>query len=278
MARRRMFTAEMMDSDRFSDLPVNAQMLYIYMSVHADDEGFVSGGRRMARLYDCPEGLDLLEQTGFIIRFPSGVLAITDWYINNTIRKDRSLATIYRAERDLLQLENGRYVLSDTACQPNANQAATQNRIEQNRTEQSIVEQSREEQNIKENNISEYISPEQINPEEDSIDLNAGNGWIIDDIIRQKRERSRSGEINSYENNFLTDMPSLADVRQYCTDAKLQHINPWEFWNYFNQNRWLDKDKQPVHDWRALAKSWDARKKRLAEPEPEFKWTIGTVL
>ena len=144
MARKRMFTVELVDSDRFGDLPANVQMLYMYMSIHADDEGFVSGGRRMARLYDCPEGLDLLEQAGFIIRFPSGVLVIVDWYLNNTIRKDRSLATVYQAERDQLVLENDRYIFMDAACQPNANQVATQNRIEENRIEKNRIEQNRE--------------------------------------------------------------------------------------------------------------------------------------
>lgn len=279
MARRRMFTVELMDSDRFSDLPVNVQMLYIYMSTHADDEGFVSGGRRMARLYNCPEGLEQLEQADFIIRFPSGVLAVTDWFINNTIRKDRSMPTIYQAERRCLSIQNDRYVLMatncqpddnqmTTTCQPNDNQVATQNRIEENRTEDNITEK----------NISEKISPEQINPEEEFPDLNKGNGWGIDDYLKRKQEQDRRGETDSCENSYLADMPSLADVRQYCANAKLQHINAWEFWHYFNQNRWMDKDKQPVHDWRALAKSWDARKKRLAEPVPKYNWTIGTVL
>ncbi len=239
MARRRMFTVELMDSDRFSDLPANVQMLYIYMSVHADDEGFVSGGRRMAKLYNCPEGLELLEQAGFIIRFPSGVLVITDWYINNTIRKDRSMATIYQAERNLLHLENDRYVLTETncqpsdnqmttTCQPNANQVATQNRIEENREEEN-----REEKNRKENNRIDHNSTDQSTGGQSS----------------QPAEDEKTYDENTY--------PKLWDIFNYCTDNNLKNVDSVYFWSHYNARNWLDEQGNPIRDWRALIRKWN---------------------
>ena len=68
MARRRMFSVELIDSDRFMDLSAQTQMLYMYLCIHADDEGFVSSGRRMARLYGGVEQLDLLDELSYRLK------------------------------------------------------------------------------------------------------------------------------------------------------------------------------------------------------------------
>lgn len=42
MATRRMFSKEVMDSDTFIDMTTNAKLLYVYLNLNADDEGFIS--------------------------------------------------------------------------------------------------------------------------------------------------------------------------------------------------------------------------------------------
>ena len=42
MAERRMFSKTIINSDLFLDLPSSAQNLYFYLSLNADDEGFVN--------------------------------------------------------------------------------------------------------------------------------------------------------------------------------------------------------------------------------------------
>lgn len=42
MARRRMFSLDVVETDRFMDMPTSAQALYFHLGLHGDDEGFVS--------------------------------------------------------------------------------------------------------------------------------------------------------------------------------------------------------------------------------------------
>lgn len=90
MAEKRMFSKQVLWSDKFIDLPSPAQVLYFQLSMYADDEGFVNCARYVRRLTGCSEGdIEALCKNGFIIPFESGVYAIAHWKINNHIRSDR---------------------------------------------------------------------------------------------------------------------------------------------------------------------------------------------
>lgn len=49
MATKRMFSKEVMDSDIFIDMTTNAKLLYVYLNLNADDEGFISNPKAVAR-------------------------------------------------------------------------------------------------------------------------------------------------------------------------------------------------------------------------------------
>lgn len=51
MAKRRMLAKSIIESDFFSDMPVESQMLYIRLNMMADDDGFVSNPRAIMRMY-----------------------------------------------------------------------------------------------------------------------------------------------------------------------------------------------------------------------------------
>lgn len=90
MAEKRMFSKQVLWSDKFIDLPSPAQVLYFQLSMYADDEGFVNCAGYVRRLTGCSEGdIEALCKNGFIIPFESGVYAIAHWKINNHIRSDR---------------------------------------------------------------------------------------------------------------------------------------------------------------------------------------------
>ena len=41
MAKRRMFSLDVVDTDSFLDLPASSQSLYFHLGMRADDDGFV---------------------------------------------------------------------------------------------------------------------------------------------------------------------------------------------------------------------------------------------
>ncbi|MCL2498219.1 MAG: hypothetical protein FWF06_06390, partial [Symbiobacteriaceae bacterium] len=140
MARRRMFSVDIVDTDKFLDMPATAQLLYFHLGMRADDDGFVASPRKIMTLAGCgQDNMKILLAKGFVIAFESGVCVITDWNQNNQIRSDRYKPTVYQQERRQLKTdENGCYYLASEEEQhplglPNGNQTTT--------IEQPVVDQ-----------------------------------------------------------------------------------------------------------------------------------------
>lgn len=100
MAKRRMFSMQIVDSDAFLDMPISSQLLYFHLSMRADDEGFIGNPKRIMRMIGVQDDdLKVLLAKRFILPFESGVVVIKHWLLHNTIKMDRFSPTVYRKER-----------------------------------------------------------------------------------------------------------------------------------------------------------------------------------
>lgn len=130
MANKRMFSVDVVETDAFLDLPPKTQALYFHLGMRADDDGFVSSPRTIVRTIGCTTGdLKQLEAAGYVISFSSGVLVVTDWKVNNTLKSDRYRKTMFQNELALLkESASKRYILSDngTISEPIRNQNGNQ--------------------------------------------------------------------------------------------------------------------------------------------------------
>lgn len=113
MAKKRMFSLLVIDTDAFLDMPLSAQALYFHLNMRADDDGFVGNPRRILRTIGAAEDdLKLLIAKRFIIQFEDGVIVIKHWRMHNTLRFDRYTKTVYTDELDRLTVkENKAYAL-----------------------------------------------------------------------------------------------------------------------------------------------------------------------
>lgn len=138
MANKRMFSVDVVETDAFLDLPPKVQALYFHLGMRADDDGFVSSPRTIVRTIGCnASDLKQLEAAGYVISFNSGVLVVTDWKVNNTLKSDRYHKTMFQSElAQLKESASKRYILFDsgTITEPiwnqNGNQSSTQYSIE----------------------------------------------------------------------------------------------------------------------------------------------------
>ena len=106
MAVRRSFSLEVVDTDRFLDLPVSSQCLYFHLGMRADDDGFVPAPRRVAALVNASmDDIRILILKGFLIPFGSGVCVLRDWRVNNYIPRDRYHPSRFTEEKGLLRLD-----------------------------------------------------------------------------------------------------------------------------------------------------------------------------
>lgn len=107
-----MFSPDIVCSDAFLDLPSSARDLYYQLGMYADDDGFVNPRKIMRMIGSSEDDLKLLIAKRFVIPFPSGVLVIKHWKINNLVRKDWYRPTLYQEEMaQLVVKENNRYSL-----------------------------------------------------------------------------------------------------------------------------------------------------------------------
>lgn len=131
MAKRRMFSLDVVDTDRFLDMPATTQNLYFHLGMRADDDGFVGSPRKiMAFCGAGADDLDRLIEDNYIIRFDNGTCVIKDWKCNNYLRRDRYTETIYTDEKATLNVRNnGVYEVVSTDGIPTVDHLATQVRL-----------------------------------------------------------------------------------------------------------------------------------------------------
>lgn len=131
MAQRRMFSKKIVETDFFMEMSPTAKLLYFYLNMSADDDGFVGNPKTIKLISGATDDdLKILIAKQFIIPFDSGVIVIKDWKIHNYIQKDRYNQTQYLDEKkQLLVEENGSY----TKCIQDVSKLDTQVRLGKDR-------------------------------------------------------------------------------------------------------------------------------------------------
>lgn len=111
MARKRMFSLSVVDSDAFLDMPLSAQALYFHLNMRADDDGFIGNPKRIQSVVGASaDDMRLLIAKRFILTFDDGVIVIKHWRMHNTLSANRYHETKYIDEKkDLLLKQNGAY-------------------------------------------------------------------------------------------------------------------------------------------------------------------------
>lgn len=162
MAKRRMFSLDVVDTDKFLEMPASSQSLYFHLGMRADDDGFVSSPKKITNMVNCSnDDLKLLLAKGFLIPFESGIVVITDWKVNNYIRGDRYSESQYKDEKKFLDTtNNGKYIMKnnmDTIGIPNGNQ-----NVSKMDTQVRLGKDSKD-KNKKDNGLNEIINSYTIN-------------------------------------------------------------------------------------------------------------------
>jgi len=105
MAKKRMMSLSIMDTDAFLDMPMSSQALYFHLLMRADDEGFIGNPKKIMRMIGSQDDdLRVLSSKRFILTFESGIVVIKHWLIHNNIRTERMQETTYKKEKETLSL------------------------------------------------------------------------------------------------------------------------------------------------------------------------------
>lgn len=232
MASKRCYSIEITEGDDFLDLSFAAQCLYFHLCQNADDDGFVSGQKRVMRYTGTTaDELKELIDSGFVIPFPDCVV-ISDWHVHNSSMNHYHAST--RPERALLtdsRQNKNRYLLKSSETQQNqhGNQLGTHmetidtevvtelNVIECNITECNLTEMNESKQNESKQKQTECKKDRpngNITPDEDN-QLNV----IYEDIIsRYPSNKVNFNDIDKFKDYVLSSGQS--DIVVFATRVK----------------------------------------------------------
>ena len=120
MAKRRMFSTEIVRSDAFLDLPVSSRELYFQLGMDTDDRGYIPNAKSIIRVIGANIGdLEPLINKGFLMLRGETLMLQKHFRINNTIRSDRFKETEYIDDlKKLFIKSNGVYTDDSTKGKP----------------------------------------------------------------------------------------------------------------------------------------------------------------
>lgn len=236
MAERRMFSQKVVGSDAFTEMPAMTQVLYFHLNMNADDDGFVNSPKKIARSVGATDkDLTTLINKRFLIRFPSGVVVIKHWKINNSIRPDRYKPTEYQEEFSMLIIKK--------------------NKSYSEKEKHPELVDSDEDENVTGLDTNGIPSDNQMDPQ-DRIGEDRGK-----DRIDKNREK---GAKNSKSKDFTP--PTLEEIKEFCAQRD-SPVDPNRFYDFFEAGNWIDTKGNPVKNWKQKLITWERKEKTTNERE-----------
>lgn len=221
MANRRMFSLDVVNTDNFLEMSSSAQCLYFHLGMRADDDGFVSSPKVIAKIANCGEDdLRLLATKGYIIPLQKGIIVITHWKQSNYIPKDRYRPTVYKDEKATLTLIDGCIYKMDTDCIQDVSILETQVRLGKdsiNRNNICSPESNKCDQNM-DNHESDFEKIYAIYPKKRGRTKAYTNycSWIKGRTVNGKRKKLTNREIYHAVHNYVSQQEkSKAELEFY---------------------------------------------------------------
>ena len=230
MAKRRMFSLDIVNTDEFMDLPCSAQALYFHLGRRADDDGFVPNTRRVLQNIGAQASdLQKLTEKEYVILFDSGVCMIRDWKTNNRVRPDCYSPTRYQTEKE--SLCGG---TADVTPNVTPNVTSGKERSEKVRTAKDSSGQDSSEKNG------------DTAPPLPGCEDHGGAKPAGQDAGKPPRPR------------FVP--PKLEEVEEYCRERH-NGIDAAHFVDFYTANGWSQGRGKPIRDWKAAVRTWEGREK-----------------
>ena len=255
MAERRMISRKIAEDDRFVDMHPVSKLLYFYLVLNADDDGFVGSVKMINFLTNADQNNydELLENNLILEPTKNGVYVITDWYAQNKIEPKIYKATEYLSVRALLfiktnfayttnpdekdiispvdyWIKQGRDKKTPPEIQaqqyleqfqetskkvPRSVEETSKKVLAQNRLDKNRLDKSRLEQNR-----PDQTKKEKINKENNYKYINSSsNGGMGENLL------NGSSSTSSIENNATTENGENSGVNQDAVSSLFSYLN-----------------------------------------------------
>lgn len=220
-----MFSKDVLMTDDFLDLPPTTKVLYFFLNLEADDDGFVGNPRTVMRFIgSTKDDMKLLVEGNYVLLFDTGVVVVTDWTEHNSIRRDRKKATRFVEEMQQIALVEGNKYKWLSDVQPSDNQTSTKRQPNGCIGEDSIEEDSIEEGRVVEVVESKKKSTATVNNPNDLSDLlNPEPYDQVESNHQPLVDQSNFNFVDYYENKIgMLDGSQFQRIKSYMVNDGME--------------------------------------------------------
>jgi len=215
MAQKRMFSLNVVDTDKFLEMPISSRLLYYELGMRADDDGFVDNWKKILMFTGLKEDdMKVLISKQFVIPFESGVIVIRHWRLNNYLQNDRTKPTIYQDELKQLNLDENNVYTMDTTCIHS---------IDKNSIVENSIEYKFKKPTIEE--IEEYCKERKNGIDADRFyNFYESKGWYVG----KNKMKDWKACVRTWEKKISDNLPSWFDKKietQQMTKEEQQEID-----------------------------------------------------
>ena len=238
MAKRRMLSIPIVETDKFYALKSAEQALYLHFNLNADDDGVVDRVKSIMRdTRASARNYQSLIDGGYIIDLGGGLALITHWNQHNRIKKDRYIPSEYgEIISKIKQDPNGRYIKGSEAlfgdkCAPQdsiGKDSIGKDSIGKVSTGKgSIAEDSEGEEKEEENNNLSFLHSYR---KEENLKISSFDGFAEEPTGRGIDHSRFLGKLKLY---FMKNYKSID-----CND----------FIEHYDRMNWIGDDGESVKD------------------------------
>ena len=253
MAKRRMVSLEIIDTDKFLEMPQTAQNLYFHLLCRGDDDGFVGNPKKIARvLGSSDDDMRILLAKNYLIPFETGVCVIKDWKIHNYIQKDRYKETLYKQEKSMIQEDvNNSYFLKPVqevcpVCIQDVSKMDTQVRLGKSKDSIELELELEENNSLSEDKSSEPIpekTPKGIGLKEvkEFVDLYNSIAVRLPKVqkISSNREKKIKARLKNIDLNGWKKVFERCEKSDFCCGVNKNNWTASLDWLISNDNNYV---------------------------------------
>ena len=269
MAKKRMFTLSVVDTDWFLEMPLSTQALYFHLNMRADDDGFVDSPKSIMRKIGAnANDYQLLVAKRFILEFESGVLVIKHWRMHNTIQKDRYEPTRFKEEYETLEIKDDKSYTEKKDCTQNGNKMDT-------KCFPSIISISKPNtnSNIINNNEDIIININNNNTYKELFDY-----WNSKDIVKHREFTEEMEKVikKALKENTIEEIKLYIDrYAQVIKDENYFFNTTWKLVEFLKQKNAMNDFKDDGSKWCNYLNSKQGKKKQEQEIMANVKLDDG---
>ena len=237
MAKRRMLSISILETDKFYKLHSTEKALYLHFNLNADDDGVVDRVKSIMRdARASAKHYQRLIDEGYVIDLGEGLALITHWNQHNRIKKDRYIPSEYRDIISKIKLDpNGRYINASRTvfgdiCAPQdsiGKDSIVKDSIVKDSTDKGSIAEESEEKEKEENNNLSFL-----------------HSYNTEGDLKISSEKGFAHEPTGAEIDYSK---FIAKLKLYYM-RKYKSINCYDFIRYYESRNWISDDGESVKD------------------------------